>query len=208
MTHTDLTAQQRLERDIRALSEQGEWKQAATVAIEGYGPELLGFVMALLRNETAASDVFSQVCEDLWSGLQGFRWQSSFRTWAYTITRHAAHRYLRSPHLRRNQPLADDEISKIADQVRSSTMNYLRSEVKEKVALIREQLDPDDQTLLILRVDRNLSWNEVAQVMLGEDEAHGPDAISRKSAALRKRFERLKDELRRLAKEHQLLEED
>ncbi|MDQ3264993.1 MAG: sigma-70 family RNA polymerase sigma factor [Myxococcota bacterium] len=208
MSNPDPTAQQLLEQRIREHAEAARWKEAATVAIEGYGPELLGFVMAVLRNESAASEVFSQLCEDVWSGLEGFRWQSSFRTWAYTIARHATGRYLRSPHLRRNQPLEDDEISKIADRVRSSTLNYLRSGVKEKVQRIRESLEPDDQTLLILRVDRNLAWNEVAQVMLGEDEEHTPQAISRKSAALRKRFERLKEDLKRLAREHRLLEED
>ena len=197
-----------LEERIKTHAQQEEWRAAATVAIEGYGPELLGFVMAVLRDEGAAGDVFSQVCEDIWSGLQGFRWQSSFRTWAYTIARHAAQRYLRSPHRRRNQPLGDDDISKLADKVRSSTLNYLRTEVKEKVQQIRDSLDPDDQTLLILRVDRNLAWNEVAEIMLGEDEPHTAAEIARKSAALRKRFERLKEDLKRLAKEHQLLEDD
>lgn len=207
MTQPEPTAQQRLEARVREHTDAGRYREGATVAIEGYGPELLGFVMAILRDETAASDVFSQLCEDLWSGLEGFRWQSTLRTWAYTIARHATQRYLRSPHLRRNRPLADEEISKIADRVRSSTINYLRSEVKEKVQQIRDTLDPDDQTLLILRVDRNLAWNEVAEIMLGEDEPHSSDAISRKSAALRKRFERLKEDLKRLAKEHQLLED-
>lgn len=204
----DLDAQQRLEATIRAHAERGAFKEAATAAIEGYGPELLGFVMALLRDEAAAGDVFSQLCEDIWSGLPGFQWHSSFRTWAYAVARHAVHRHLRSPHVRRNRPLADGDVSQLADRVRSTTLNYLRTEVKEKVTQIREKLDPDDQALLILRVDRNLAWNEVAEILLGEGEGHGSEAVARKAAALRKRFERLKDELRRLAREHGLIEEE
>lgn len=208
MSKPDLDAQQRLEATIRAHAERGALKEAATAAIEGYGPELLGFVMALLRDEAAAGDVFSQLCEDIWAGLQGFRWHSSFRTWAYAVARHAVHRHLRSPHVRRNRPLADDDISQLADRVRSSTLTYLRTEVKEKVTQIREKLDPDDQALLILRVDRNLSWNEVAEILLGEGEGTGGEAVARKAAALRKRFERLKEELRRLAREHGLMKEE
>ena len=204
----DLEAQQRLEAAIRAHADRGVHKEAATAAIEGYGPELLGFVMALLRDEAAAGDVFSQLCEDIWSGLPGFQWHSSFRTWAYAVARHAVHRHLRSPHVRRNRPLADEDVSQLADRVRSTTLNYLRTEVKEKVTQIREKLDPDDQALLILRVDRNLAWNEVAEILLGEDEGEGREAIARKAAALRKRFERLKDELRRLAREHGLIEKE
>ena len=53
--------------------------------------------------------------------------------------------------------------------------------------------DPDDQTLLILRIDRALPWIDIARVMT--DEPDEPD-LSRHAAALRKRFERLKQRIR------------
>jgi hypothetical protein len=53
---------------------------------------------------------------------------------------------------------------------------------------IRRQLDEDDQTLLVLRVDRDLAWRDIAIVFLGE--AADADAITRKAAMLRKQFER------------------
>jgi RNA polymerase sigma-70 factor (ECF subfamily) len=69
----------------------------------------------------------------------------------------------------------------------------MRTDVKQGVAKLRERLDPDDQTLLILRVDRDLSWREVADVMgLGEP-------------ALRKRFERIKTRLREMAREEKIV---
>jgi RNA polymerase sigma-70 factor (ECF subfamily) len=55
----------------------------------------------------------------------------------------------------------------------------------------------EDQTLLVLRVDRNLAWRDIAQVILGEDAR--PSDLTRKSTALRKQFERVKDRLRALA---------
>ena len=66
---------------------------------------------------------------------------------------------------------------------------HLRTEVKSDVQKLREELTEEEQTLLILRVDRNLDWREVADILEIEEPA------------LRKRFERLKDKLRRLAKE-------
>jgi hypothetical protein len=46
-----------------------------------------------------------------------------------------------------------------------------------------------------LRVDRQMSWMDIARVMEGD----GADDPSRHAATLRKRFERLKDRLRSMA---------
>jgi RNA polymerase sigma-70 factor (ECF subfamily) len=74
---------------------------------------------------------------------------------------------------------------------------------------VREQLEPDDQMLLILRVDRQLEWRDLALVMSTRD--HCPTArlddaaLDREAARLRKRFERVKAELKDLAQEAGLL---
>jgi RNA polymerase sigma-70 factor (ECF subfamily) len=68
---------------------------------------------------------------------------------------------------------------------------------RDVYAEIRQALDADDQILLALRVDRDLSWREIAHVLVGEDAAE--DEVVRKAAALRKQFERVVDQLRELA---------
>jgi RNA polymerase sigma-70 factor (ECF subfamily) len=73
---------------------------------------------------------------------------------------------------------------------------------RDVYARIRRELAEDDQTLLVLRVDRDLAWRDIAIVMLGEEA--GSDELTRKAAALRKQFERIKDQLRALAAEHML----
>jgi DNA-directed RNA polymerase specialized sigma24 family protein len=80
-------------------------------------------------------------------------------------------------------------------RIRSSTPVYQRTEVKEAFARLREQLDPEDHMLLGLRLDRGLSWNDIAQILGGGR----PADLARESAALRKRFERLKSKLATLA---------
>jgi RNA polymerase sigma-70 factor (ECF subfamily) len=196
-----------LEQEILGHHQRGEWQRAATVGVKGYGPEILGYLTAMSRSEVDAADVFSTFCEDLWKGLPGFRWQSSFRTWAYTLARHALYRLSRDPHRKpgRHVALADSpEILELAERVRSTTLIHLRTETKSKVAALREQLDPDDRTLLILRVDRQLAWNEIACVMADAPDP-APADVKRGAAALRKRFERVKERLRKLAAEHDLL---
>ena len=81
---------------------------------------------------------------------------------------------------------------------RSSTAPHLRSSVKLQLEHLRAQLDDDDHTLLILRVDRRLSWRAIAEIMASHDSGAGTvddAALRRDAAALRKRFERLKAQL-------------
>jgi RNA polymerase sigma-70 factor, ECF subfamily len=181
------------ERQIREACTAASWEAAATIAVRGYGPELLGYLNALLRNAVEADDVFSIVCERLWRGLPAFAWQSSFRTWAYTVTRNAHVSYRRGAHHKKVVPLESAALEAIVAEVRS-TATFSRTAKEDKLADLRASLDPDDQTLLILRIDRKLPWRDIAQVFEPEDAT--PAALDRRAAALRKRLERIKTELR------------
>ncbi len=197
----DAEVRSKLEHDIRARAEAGEYGDAVTIALRGYGPEVLGYLVAIARNDSDAGDAFSLFCEDVWRGLPRFRWASSFRTWAYTLARHAHFRLGRDPERRRikveiaNSP----ELAELAVEVRTTTMLALRTAAKSKMTLLRDKLEPDDRTLLILRIDRRLSWQEIARVMAEEEPSEAE--ITRTAATLRKRFERVKERLRKLAAE-------
>jgi RNA polymerase sigma-70 factor, ECF subfamily len=191
------------ESAIRAACQRGDVRAAATLAIESYGPEILGYLRAIVADEGAAGDVFSVFCEDVWRGLDGFAWRCSARGWCYTLAHHAAMRHLRSP---REQPALHvplsqvSDVGRLAEEVRSSTARAPTSERKSRLRRLREQLPVEEQALLVLRIDKQLPWSEVALVLFGEG---GEPA--RKSAAARQRFQALKDKLRRLAAEEGLL---
>src|SRR5689334_18757907 len=92
-----------LENAIREAMNGEDFSGATKLAIEGYGPELLGFLLALLKDEDEASDVFSQVCENVWQGIKGFRWNSSLRTWVYSIARNAHNHHVQEGYRRKRQ---------------------------------------------------------------------------------------------------------
>lgn len=182
---------------MRGHAEAERFNQAATSALEHYGPELLGYLHAMAPSASEADELFSDLCERIWKGLPTFRWASSFRTWSYTIARNLIRDRLRAQcgPAGRVLRLSDaSEISKIADRVKSTTAVYLKTAAKTRLQQIRDAMDPDDRTLLILRVDRKLAWRDIAAIMAG-DEA-GADDVIKLSAKLRKRFERLKERLR------------
>jgi RNA polymerase sigma-70 factor (ECF subfamily) len=201
----DSSQREVLEGEIAGLCRSGDMERATTVAIEGFGPELLGFVVALVRNEDDAQDAFSQLCEDIWRGLPAFEHRSSFRTWAYTLARHAVHRLRRTDGRYRKRVVAADSglVSRLEQHVRTTTMPFLRSGTKNRLTELRAQLPEEEQILLILRVDRGLGWNDIAQV-LAEEPLDGGER-TREATRLRKRFQLVKDRLREQAKNEGLL---
>lgn len=189
------------EAPIRASCAAGDWAAAARRILDLYGRELLEYLVAIARSEADGADAFSQFTEDLWRGLPKFRWQASARTWCYTLARHALARLRRDPHRRPGRAVALDdapELARAAEQLRTHTLTYLRTAVKDRVAALRDELSPEDQAVLILRIDRKLEWRDVARALADEDDALDDAELARRSAALRKRFERIKNDLKKL----------
>ena len=186
-----------VELEITQHRARGDLRAAATLVIETYGPEVLGFLEVMLRNHTDSGDAFSQACEDLWKGLPHFEGRSSMKTWFYTLARNAGSRLRRSSPGWRHAALS--EVSEIADRVRSRTRPHLKTEVKAGIAAIRDALDEDARMLLALRVDRGMSWTDVARVMANEDDGDSDEAIARVAARLRKRFQSVKEHIRKQA---------
>lgn len=190
-------------RLTRALRERA-FDRVATLAVEAYGAELHGFLLSTLGNPGDAGDVFSQVIETFWRGLPRFAGRCSVRTWLYLLARHAEVNHRRSPwHGARRT--GDARLDAMIDQVRSETPPWQRTEVKNRWSAVRDALAPDDRALLVLRVDRDLAWADIARVTLGDTE---PDAaaLDRESRRLRKRFQLLKQRLRAEARAAGLLE--
>jgi RNA polymerase sigma-70 factor, ECF subfamily len=191
------------EAAIRARCDAGDWRGAATAIVERYGRELMEYLVATSRSETDGGEAFSRFTEEMWRSLPGFRWEASARTWCYVLARRALSRVRREHARRPGKPIALDDapaVAEMAERVRTETVSYLRTGVRDKIAELRESLEPDDQALLILRIDRGLDWRDVALALSDEEVgAVGPEAVARRAAAMRKRFERIKKQLRERA---------
>ncbi|MDD9942315.1 MAG: sigma-70 family RNA polymerase sigma factor [Myxococcales bacterium] len=197
-----------VDADIRVACDAGNYGDAVTALLRCYGDDLMSFLVFRLGDRSAADEAFALLAEDLWASLPRFEFRSRVKTWAYTVATHVASRYARAPHRRRERNLSlsqHGQLSQLVAHVRSRTHRYLQTEVKSRMGELREQLAPEDQLLLVLRVNRQLSFRDAAMVMLGDP--HGvPDAeLEREAARLRKRFERVKAELRRMAEQEGLL---
>ena len=196
------------EQRIRTAFDAGDLQTAASAALRAYSAEIFNFLAARLRARSDAEDVYSMFAEDLWNGLPSFAWRCSMRTWMFTLARNAAARYASAPQRRmaNNVRLScPGVISELVEHIRCTTEVHQRTDAKDRFRALREKLDSEDQLLLVLRVDRNLAWRDLAMAMRGDTDLD-EETLSREAARLRKAFERIKATLKRLVKEEGLLD--
>ena len=196
------------EREIRAACDERDYERATSLAFRRYGAELLAFLGARLGSAADGEDVFAACAEKLWLGLPQFEWRCSLRSWCYRLARNAANDFSALAHHRRElkvSPEAHARLSQLVDEVRTHTRRYLQTPIKDRMQELRETLPPDDQMLLILRVDRNMGFRELAVAMSDGAATLDEPQLAAEAARLRKRFERIKDRLRELARAEGLL---
>ena len=177
----------------------GQVREAADLVIQAYGPAIYGLLQALFRTQPdLADEAFSCFAENLVRGMGGFRGESSARTWSYCLARNAAVSVTRDGWRRLGRPFASAEAERLAEELR--TRSALRMERRaDALEALRQALDPDEQLLLTLRLDAQLPWDDVAQVL-----SSGGDPVT--AIAVRRRYTRIKGRLGEAARAQGLLE--
>ncbi len=176
----------------------GDAREAASVAIESYGPAVFQYLSRTLDGDDAL-DVFQQWAEDLWRGLPGFRRECRLRTWGFKLAYHAFSRFHRDAYQARRRRLPSSAASRLAASVARSSQMAADAR-REQLRKLEAELTPEDRALLHLRHDRELSWDETAEIL------SAGDATPVTAVALRKRYERIKEKLGRMAKAAGLIE--
>ena len=186
-----------LEAPIRSAFHERDYDRSATLALKYYGPELLGFLIGHLRDREAADEVFSDFSERLWESLPSFEWRCSMRTWAYKIARYSASNYSANARRRRRELLLS--------HAPGLPIEMRTTDITDHLQALRAQLSDEDQALLLLRVDSELSWLELAEIKLARDTQLTPEVLKTEAARLRKRFQLVKEQLRKRIEESELL---
>jgi RNA polymerase sigma-70 factor, ECF subfamily len=181
------------EATVRALLAEGKNREAASLVIRALGPRIALYLRRTLRDEDDVQDAMSEWSEHVWRGLPSFRFECSLLAWAYKLAHRAALHLLDEAWRRRGRRLETGEASALADEVRRTSL-LLDQARAEKLNRLRELLGPEDRALLGLRLDQELSWREISEVLGGTE------------VGLRQRFGRIKERLGRLARKEGLLQ--
>jgi RNA polymerase sigma-70 factor (ECF subfamily) len=199
------------ERLVKLLSAR-DYRAVATLGLRSYGPEIHGFLRASLSSADDPDEAFSEFAEAVWKSLPSFRCTSAVRTWMYGVARNIL-RVRGRERLRRRSRIADGGesiVEEIAEEVRSVTASFLRTEKRTRFHALREALPEEDRMLLVLRVDRDLKWDELARIFLctDDDASYDEADLVREAARLRKRLQLVKRRLKEMARREGLLEGD
>ena len=187
------------EAEILSFLDRADARGATAALLRLYGGEVYGYVCALAKNRDQADEAFAQASEQVLSSIAGFRRESSLRTWFYTVARHATLRELSGASRRRADRLSliQDEL---AEALRTATLAWQETRVKDKISELRESLSKEERELIALRVDRQLSWEAIAAICSDEGVDREKSDLKKAAARCRKQFERAKDKLRELAR--------
>jgi RNA polymerase sigma factor (sigma-70 family) len=136
--------------DVTLLQRVAEKDSAALRALfDRHAPALLRYANTLARDRALAEDAVQEAFAALWQHADGFRRESSARSWLFTIARNAVHRRFRRK-VDRQTDVALEELGADAGWgVPAAQRSVLeRIESDERVRHALAQLDDDDRDAL------------------------------------------------------------
>jgi RNA polymerase sigma-70 factor (ECF subfamily) len=181
-----------LDEQIRSLLAAGDIGEATTIALRTLGPEILGFLSVALGNNDDADEVFATLSERLWRSLNGFEGRCSLRTWTYVLARRELGRFRRGELRHVNGRVPISQFQDVLEEVRKTRSTVHR---RDQLSVLRDKLPVEDRTLLVLRVDRKLAWDEIALAFAENPEEFSEPERKRETARLRKRYQLVKQRL-------------
>tara|TARA_R110002050_G_scaffold96679_1_gene200987 strand:+ start:132 stop:734 length:603 start_codon:yes stop_codon:yes gene_type:complete len=141
-----------------------------------YWDRIYAMVHQLLRNPQDAEEVTQDAFIRAHRGLENFRGDSAFSTWLYQIaTNLARNRYWywwrrkRDKSISFDQPIGDDSTTTLAEvfvgDVETPEDAAVTQELIDRIAGGMEKLTPKHREILILRNVKNLSYEEIAEIL-------------------------------------------
>jgi RNA polymerase sigma-70 factor (ECF subfamily) len=186
-----LKTSRKLDQEVEAYLRADDLDAAAARVIGACGPPILGYLRVALGNEAAAQRAFTAFSSAVWQKLRRYRGECEIRVWTYRLAFQCAKQQRRTLRPTRSSAERSGETRRRAlGRTRTSTVESMA--LAEHAELLRRELSVAEQTLLTLRLDKRLSWAEIALVL-------GISAASKSDAVAERRFEKLVARLHRLA---------
>jgi RNA polymerase sigma-70 factor (ECF subfamily) len=160
MTDVALPTDERTDLDLIARWKAGE-QRAATLLVERHAPALSRFVASIGARhdvEEIVQDTFVRA----FASLDGFRGESSLRTWLFTIARRLVLDRRRS--VRRRGEQVEVQESDAATEY-DSLDSVVADETQLRLRSALEKLSPTQREVFVLRVSEGMSYREIADTV-------------------------------------------
>ncbi len=167
----------------------GRDAEALAIFYEAYFDPLYGYVRRMVGEEHLAEDLTQEVFMHLHQNLPSYDPTRALRPWVFTIATNKVRDYWRS---RRHQntlrevELGDEESGRLVASTLHGPDEHMQSvEASDEVARAIESLPDSMRATLVLRYYEGLSFEAIGEI------------IDRNEAAVRKRYSRALEELRK-----------
>jgi RNA polymerase sigma-70 factor, ECF subfamily len=150
-----------VEQQLSVLLLEQDWNAAIALAQQSFGAEIYGYLRAVLQDEALAEDALQAFRLALVRGIRTFQRRCEFRVWAYIVAKHEALRVRKSRSTVRS--LDSTDLARL--RAASSTRDWDKSVNVRKMDCVRSRLTESERELLVLRVDRNMSWAAIASIL-------------------------------------------
>ena len=159
----ELTGQQ--EKDLVLRCQAGD-KGAMDTIMRRYQHWVYNIAYGMLGNPEDASDVAQDVFLWLWENIGQFRFRSAFSTWLYRIVTNRCLNVKDKKRRRKTEPMEiDDSQPWVPIDTASPEKAVLLAEQREILHTALAKLGDDYRKVIILREMRNLSYDELSEVL-------------------------------------------
>ena len=149
---------------VRRIIQRGE-TDAFEILVRRHEKSIFNLVYRMLGDYDDAAEVSQEVFLSAYRAIGQFRGDANFSTWLYRIALNHATTRRRSMSSRQQKTVPIDDMEPLSDPELGPAETLERKEIRERVQLALNKLEPDDATMILLRDLQDISYDEVARVL-------------------------------------------
>lgn len=130
--------------------------------VRAYQKQVYALCLRMVGDPGEAEDLTQEAFVKSWQGLEYYRYEAAFSTWLYRLTTNLCLDHLRRRKRQAALTAAWDEEAEYRDTALTPEEACLRREAYGELDAAMAALSPEDRALLVLRVVRELSYEEIA----------------------------------------------
>jgi RNA polymerase sigma-70 factor (ECF subfamily) len=150
------------DKDLLAGCQRGE-PEALRALFDRHKDKVYSIAVRYSGDRTVAMDIAQDAFLKFFSGIRGFRGDSSFEAWLYRIVVNSCFDHKRKT--RRLMPMVDELLAGLRAPGHSALDEMLRSELSGRVRSAVSGLPPEQRIVIVLRYTQGLSYDEIAEIL-------------------------------------------
>src|SRR5437868_6609702 len=139
--------------------------EAFEILVRRHEKTIFNLVYRMLGDYDEAAEISQEVFLSAFRAVGQFRGEANFSTWLYRIALNHASTRRRSLGTRQQRMLPIESANPLSDPEPGPPEILEKQEIRERVQLALNQLDPEDAAVILLRDLQDVPYDEVARML-------------------------------------------